>query len=90
MILADFAFNSVNLSDQNISNSINPKKKIRSTEKKMGIIRSSFSFITGTVCGIYIAQTYNVPNIKKLGHCAVSMAKQVEEKYRKPKSRDDV
>jgi hypothetical protein len=75
---------------QNISNSINPKKKIRSTEKKMGIIRSSFSFIMGTVCGIYIAQTYNVPNIKKLGHCAVSMAKQVEEKYRKPKSRDDV
>ncbi|KAL9818768.1 putative short transmembrane mitochondrial protein [Arabidopsis thaliana] len=64
MILADFAFNSVNLSDQNISNSINPKKKIRSTEKKMGLIRSSFSFITGTVCGIYIAQTYNVPNIK--------------------------
>ncbi|XP_023634783.1 uncharacterized protein LOC17878522 [Capsella rubella] len=56
----------------------------------MGIIRSSFSFISGTVCGIYIAQNYNVPNIKKLGHCAVSMAKQLEEKYRKPKSRDDV
>ncbi|EOA17732.1 hypothetical protein CARUB_v10006114mg [Capsella rubella] len=59
-------------------------------KKKMGIIRSSFSFISGTVCGIYIAQNYNVPNIKKLGHCAVSMAKQLEEKYRKPKSRDDV
>lgn len=56
----------------------------------MGIIRSSFSFIMGTVCGIYVAQNYNVPNIKQVANCAVSMAKQVEEKYRKPKSRDDV
>ncbi|CAH8384673.1 unnamed protein product [Eruca vesicaria subsp. sativa] len=50
----------------------------------MGIIRRSFSFLTGTVCGIYIAQNYNVPNIKKLAHSAISMAKQLEEKYRKP------
>ncbi|KAF8114073.1 hypothetical protein N665_0043s0136 [Sinapis alba] len=50
----------------------------------MGIIRSSFSFLTGTVCGIYIAQNYNVPNINKLAHCTFSIAKQLEEKYRKP------
>ncbi|KAK6262161.1 hypothetical protein QUC31_007977 [Theobroma cacao] len=55
----------------------------------MGIIKSSFSFIAGTVCGIYIAQNYNVPNIKKLADTAFFMAKHVEEKYRKPKNRDD-
>ncbi|XP_022737744.1 uncharacterized protein LOC111290621 [Durio zibethinus] len=57
--------------------------------KIMGIIKSSFSFIVGTVCGIYVAQNYNVPNIKKLADIAFFMAKQVEEKYRKPKNRDD-
>ncbi|XP_038999297.1 uncharacterized protein LOC120124790 [Hibiscus syriacus] len=55
----------------------------------MGIIRSSFSFIVGTVCGIYVAQNYNVPNIKKLADTALFMAKHAEEKYRKPKNRDD-
>ncbi|KAK2653543.1 hypothetical protein Ddye_013399 [Dipteronia dyeriana] len=55
----------------------------------MGIIRSSFSFILGTVCGIYIAQNYDVPNIKKVAHTALFTAKVIEEKYRKPKKRDD-
>ncbi|XP_057952615.1 uncharacterized protein LOC131146831 [Malania oleifera] len=55
----------------------------------MGIIRSSFSFILGTACGVYVAQNYNVPNIKKLANTALFMAKHVEEKYRKPKKRDD-
>lgn len=55
----------------------------------MGIIRSSFSFLLGTACGIYIAQNYNVPNIKKLANTAAFMAKHIEEKYRKPKKRDD-
>lgn len=55
----------------------------------MGIIRSSFSFIVGTVCGIYIAQNYKVPNIKKLANDAILMAKRTEETYRKPKKRDD-
>ena len=53
------------------------------------MIRSSFSFIAGTVCGIYIAQNYNVPNIRKLGNTALFMAKVMEEKYRKPKKSDD-
>ena len=42
----------------------------------------------GTACGIYIAQNYNVPNIKKLANTAMFMAKHLEEKYRKPKKRD--
>ncbi|KAK4340847.1 hypothetical protein RND71_039348 [Anisodus tanguticus] len=53
----------------------------------MGIIRSSFSFISGTVCGIYIAQNYNVPNIQKFIENALFKAKDVEEKYRKPGDR---
>ncbi|KAJ0042825.1 hypothetical protein Pint_17218 [Pistacia integerrima] len=55
----------------------------------MGIIRSSFSFIVGTVSGIYIAQNYKVPNIKKLANDAILMAKRTEETYRKPKKRDN-
>ncbi|KAJ6701509.1 hypothetical protein OIU74_012809 [Salix koriyanagi] len=42
-----------------------------------------------TVCGVYIAQNYDVPNIKKLTTTGLFMAKLVEEKYRKPKSRND-
>lgn len=53
----------------------------------MGIIRSCFSFIAGTVTGVYLAQNYNVPNIMKLADTAMFMAKQIEEKYRKPKKR---
>ncbi|XP_068651393.1 uncharacterized protein [Aristolochia californica] len=55
----------------------------------MGIIRSSFSFLLGTVCGVYVAQNYNVPNIKKLANTGLLMAKHVEETYRKPKNKDE-
>ncbi|XP_039046772.1 uncharacterized protein LOC120187050 [Hibiscus syriacus] len=55
----------------------------------MGIIKSCFSFIAGTVCGIYVAQNYNVPNVKKLADSAFFIAKHVEENYRKPKNKDD-
>ncbi|MED6216100.1 hypothetical protein PIB30_004586 [Stylosanthes scabra] len=58
----------------------------------MGIIRSCFSFIAGTVCGIYVAQNYQVPNITKLIDTTLHKAKEVEETYRKPKkkgSKDD-
>ncbi|KAI8540278.1 hypothetical protein RHMOL_Rhmol09G0250500 [Rhododendron molle] len=56
--------------------------------KVMGLITSSFPFIVGTVCGIYIAQKYDVPNIKKVFNDAFSKAKHIEEKYRKPKRGD--
>ncbi|EXC08939.1 hypothetical protein L484_003392 [Morus notabilis] len=55
----------------------------------MGIIRSGFSFILGTVCGVYIAQNYDVPNIKKLANTAIEMAKEEEKKYRKRKKGND-
>ncbi|OAY56705.1 uncharacterized protein LOC110608471 [Manihot esculenta] len=55
----------------------------------MGIIRSGFSFIAGTVFGIYVAQNYNVPNIRKLTNTGLLIAKHMEENYRKPKKRDD-
>lgn len=55
----------------------------------MGFIRSSFSFMMGTVVGVYVAQNYNVPNIHKLYNSGLLIAKHMEENYRKPKKRDD-
>ncbi|KAL7194715.1 hypothetical protein ACSBR1_035036 [Camellia fascicularis] len=64
-------------------------KMIEAESDEMGIIKSSFSFIVGTVCGIYIAQNYNVPNVRKLANIAIFIAKHIEEKYRNPKKGDD-
>ncbi|KAJ8748909.1 hypothetical protein K2173_013343 [Erythroxylum novogranatense] len=50
----------------------------------MGIIRTSLSFMLGSFCGAYIAQNYNVPNIRKLADSSLIMAKRIEETYRKP------
>ncbi|OIW04677.1 hypothetical protein TanjilG_07812 [Lupinus angustifolius] len=55
----------------------------------MGITRSYFSFIAGTVCGVYLAQNYDVPNIRKLADSALLTAKAFEEKYRKYKKIGD-
>ncbi|XP_039136252.1 uncharacterized protein LOC120273643 [Dioscorea cayenensis subsp. rotundata] len=55
----------------------------------MGLIRSSFLFLFGTGCGIYIAQNYNVPNIEKLVDTYLKKAKETEEIYRKRKKDDD-
>ncbi|KAL6506148.1 hypothetical protein OROGR_024329 [Orobanche gracilis] len=54
----------------------------------MGIIKSCFSFMTGTVCGVYLAQNYALPDITKLADTALFMAKLIEQSYRKPKKRD--
>uniref|UniRef100_A0A0D9VET1 Uncharacterized protein n=1 Tax=Leersia perrieri TaxID=77586 RepID=A0A0D9VET1_9ORYZ len=32
----------------------------------MGLFSSSFKFLVGMGCGVYVAQNYNVPNIKML------------------------
>ncbi|KAI7998331.1 Retinoblastoma-related protein [Camellia lanceoleosa] len=64
-------------------------KTIEAESDKIGTIKSSFSFMVGTVCGIYIAQNYNVPNIQKLANTAIFMAKHNKEKYRNPKKGDD-
>ncbi|XP_027182979.1 uncharacterized protein LOC113781268 [Coffea eugenioides] len=54
----------------------------------MGLIRSCFSFMVGTVFGVYLAQNYNVPNVQKLCNTGLVIAKHIEENYRKPKNRD--
>ncbi|KAF5729859.1 hypothetical protein HS088_TW20G00224 [Tripterygium wilfordii] len=54
----------------------------------MGIIRSGFSFITGTLFGIYVAQNYNLPNISNLANTGLVIFKLMEESYRKPKKSD--
>ncbi|KQK07795.1 hypothetical protein BRADI_2g37675v3 [Brachypodium distachyon] len=50
----------------------------------MGFIQSTFSLLVGTGCGIYIAQNYEVPNMKKLIWGLVGKAKEVEDSYKKP------
>ncbi|GMQ04931.1 hypothetical protein CsSME_00050161 [Camellia sinensis var. sinensis] len=55
----------------------------------MGLIRSSFQFVVGTVFGVYVAQNYSVPNIHKLVNSGVAIAKHFEENYRKPKKKDE-
>ncbi|KAL6504100.1 hypothetical protein OROGR_026023 [Orobanche gracilis] len=55
----------------------------------MSIIKSSFSFMVGTTFGVYVAQNYNVPNVRKLFDTGLSIAKYIEGNYRKPKKRED-
>ncbi|KAK4256402.1 hypothetical protein QN277_009274 [Acacia crassicarpa] len=58
----------------------------------MGIIcRFCFPLIVGTACGVYLAQNYKLPNMKKLVETGMSMAKKTEEKYRmQPEKHDGV
>ncbi|KAL8495587.1 hypothetical protein ACS0TY_019640 [Phlomoides rotata] len=50
----------------------------------MGMIRRSFTFMAGTVFGVYIAQNYNVANVGKLLKGGYVKAKNLEETHRKP------
>ncbi|EEF50336.1 conserved hypothetical protein [Ricinus communis] len=50
----------------------------------MGIIRKSFSFMLGTLCGVYIAQNYHIPDIRKLARSGLVMARQIEQTHRRP------
>ncbi|WOH08997.1 hypothetical protein DCAR_0728448 [Daucus carota subsp. sativus] len=57
----------------------------------MGIITRSFTFMMGTACGVYIAQNYDVPDIKKLFVTNFEKLKRTEEIHRKPnKEKDDL
>ena len=45
----------------------------------------------GTACGVYIAQNYDVPDIKKLVVTNLEKLKRTEEIHRKPnKDKDDL
>lgn len=55
----------------------------------MGIIKSSFTFLAGTGLGLYLAQNYNVPNIKKLARTVKCIVIAAEQTYRKPETKDD-
>ncbi|XP_073354649.1 uncharacterized protein [Aegilops tauschii subsp. strangulata] len=53
------------------------------------VFGGGFKFLVGVGCGVYVAQNYNVPNVKKLFNTYVFLAKHVEETYRKPPKKDD-
>ena len=56
---------------------------------RMGIIKGCFSFIAGTITGVYVAQNYKVPNIAKLADTFLFVAKVTEQTYRKPDNKKD-
>uniref|UniRef100_A0A8I6XS46 Transmembrane protein n=2 Tax=Hordeum vulgare subsp. vulgare TaxID=112509 RepID=A0A8I6XS46_HORVV len=53
------------------------------------VFGGGFKFLVGVGCGVYVAQNYNVPNVKKLFNTYVFLAKHVEETYRKPPKKAD-
>jgi hypothetical protein len=55
----------------------------------MGFIKSTFSLLIGTGCGIYIAQNYNVPNIKRFIKSLMGEVKVLEESYKKDDGNKD-
>uniref|UniRef100_J3M3G9 Uncharacterized protein n=1 Tax=Oryza brachyantha TaxID=4533 RepID=J3M3G9_ORYBR len=55
----------------------------------MGFLQNTFSLLIGTGCGIYIAQNYDVPNMKTLMRNLMGKAKEVEESYKKPGNNKD-
>ncbi|MBA0589550.1 hypothetical protein Gorai_018292, partial [Gossypium raimondii] len=58
--------------------------ELTATSEGMGVIRSAFSLMAGTLFGVYLAQNYNVPNIGKLLNSGLVIAQHIEENYRKP------
>ncbi|KAK8970511.1 hypothetical protein KSP40_PGU020064 [Platanthera guangdongensis] len=55
----------------------------------MGLFRGYFTFLTGITCGIYMAQNYDVPDMRKLALMALAIGRQYEEIYRKPKKKSN-
>ena len=42
--------------------------------------------MVGFAAGIYVAQNYNVPNVRELADSYIGTAKRIEETYRKPQN----
>jgi len=55
----------------------------------MGIIKSSLKFVIVAALGVYVAQNYNVPDIKALASTAFSEANQAEHRFRKNSNEED-
>ncbi|KAJ4833725.1 hypothetical protein Tsubulata_036333 [Turnera subulata] len=55
----------------------------------MGIISRGFSFFLGSAFGIFLAQNYNVPDVRELAYTALERAKEIERTYRKTKKQDE-
>ncbi|KAL4599833.1 hypothetical protein ACB092_11G155800 [Castanea dentata] len=51
----------------------------------MGFLGTTFTFMVGTLCGVYICQNYNIPNLKNFADSSLVMAKQIEQTHRKPR-----
>lgn len=49
----------------------------------MGLIPSTFSFSFGIAVGVYVAQNYNIPDIKGLMRQGVKVAGSIERAARK-------
>lgn len=64
------------------------RRKKEENPPPMAIIKSTFSFMVGTVFGVYLAQNYSVPNVQKLFNTGLLIGKHIEENYRKPKKPD--
>lgn len=65
------------------------RKKGRRRRTRLGVMRSGFYFLLGTAWGVYMAQNYNVPNIKRLLNTGVVIARAIEQSNRKSKREDD-
>lgn len=50
----------------------------------MGLVGRGFAVVIGMIGGVYVAQRYEVPNIKNMVETAVCKAKVAEETHRKP------
>ncbi|PIA35697.1 hypothetical protein AQUCO_03500211v1 [Aquilegia coerulea] len=49
----------------------------------MGIIGGCFTLVVGTIGGVYLAQNYNLPNIKNLTETGLFLVKQFEQGIKK-------
>ncbi|CDP19509.1 unnamed protein product [Coffea canephora] len=49
----------------------------------MGFFGTTFRLMLGGVFGVYVAQNYDVPNLRELARSGLAMAKQVEETNRR-------
>ena len=55
----------------------------------MGFIRTTFTFMVGTLWGVYMCQNYNIPDIRRFADSDLVRTKQIEEAYPKPKPKSE-